>query len=107
MLIQEELRDFLKNDDLELFDRQLIQAVLNGNEHLVGCALAAGADVYLQIKGNYRLIDYVLDNYEGTNIAQLFIDFLPPEDNFQGTAPQEEPDQQMDLYVNGEDTYYD
>jgi len=55
------LQEFFDTNKLDILDNSLVSSILTDDLIQVGDALAAGANIYLELAAGYNLFDYVCD----------------------------------------------
>jgi len=72
-ILENKIIDFINNNsDLNCIDLSLLTGLKANDFYMINTAIAAGADIYLDLEGN-TLLDIVINHLEDKNIAKLFM----------------------------------
>lgn len=76
-ILETKIIDFINNNpDLNCVDLSLLIGLKENDFYIIKTAIAAGADIYLELEDGNALLDMIIDHLEDQDIAKLFMNVL-------------------------------
>lgn len=77
LVVKNKIINFINNNpDLNCVDLSLLRGIKENKVYMVNVAIAAGANVYLELEAGDNLLDLILNYSEDQDIIKLFMNVL-------------------------------
>lgn len=99
-ILKNKINNFINNNpDLNCVDLSLLKGIKENKVYMVNVAIAAGANVYLELEAGDNLLDLVVNYSEDQDIVKLFMNVL-----LEDASKKNDHDNILFAISNGADT---